>query len=163
METIYLIYDNPSDYESWPSVIGFTLTEEAAKEKVEELTKEYIEANEWIEKMHAKRKEFRDSIPELEYEKDLKIPRWPAGMKQEDITVEMRKERENIQGKNEMINSRNSKRYNERHKAENEYVTELWNSIPKNLESYFDKDTMRGIHYTLYDDSPFYSEILKKL
>ena len=111
---IYLIYSNPSDYESWKQVEGHTLTEAEAIKAVETLKQSYLKARAFNDTICEARRAFEKENPSpLIRENLINIPKWPAGIGKDAITPEMRKERNEIMEKNQKTIEENSKLYAE--------------------------------------------------
>src|ERR1700747_2579835 len=107
---IFLIYDNPTDYDSDRTVIGFKTIESDADRIVENLSNEYKEMYGLYKQILDAMQKYRLANPLPEQEKPLERIKWPAGIAQKDITHAMRDERKHIEDKNEMIYHRNSKK-----------------------------------------------------
>ena len=127
---IFLIEKNCSDWESVPEVIGFVLTEELAVEKTDHLN--FLEKE--VKSLISKVDEYRKNVIYLElpvptYINSPQYPKWMAGISQNDITPQMREERESIkklQESNSKINSMLANEWDEKKKQmENKFIEEL--------------------------------------
>ena len=108
MKSIFLIYDNESDYESHPNVIGFKFTKEEAEKHVEELVIAYNVKLDWQKQICAAKLQFISLFPQPEYEKIVEAPRWESGLGADKITTEMKNERTKVGLLNKGITERNA-------------------------------------------------------
>lgn len=98
---MYLIhwYQGP-DYESWRGRIGLAATEQEGKALAAECERRYWDEREAIEALDALIKAECDALgvgdPRPEAPKFQDTPRWKSGLRQEEITQEMRDERKRI-------------------------------------------------------------------
>jgi hypothetical protein len=100
MNNIFIInrvfYDSDSDYNA-ATLIGYTVTEDLAIQKVADLNrlhKEVVLLNDKLKKHVLE--VILPSIKEEEYEIPPQYPKWRDGIHQDEITVEMRAERNRI-------------------------------------------------------------------
>lgn len=115
---IFLIYSNTSQYEESNIVLGFKMTEEAAKAEIISLKESYKKAYTFAhETVYPFLREFTAKNP-IVYIPQIDIPRWPSGIKQTDITSEMLEERNSIKKKNQEILEKNSLLYAQSRKEE---------------------------------------------
>jgi hypothetical protein len=121
MDKVFVIFENYDDYESQPYAIGFTDSRESADAVCAKLDSYLKIANEVGEKAR--------EFVKLIYDEDLGLesgenwPKWPAGIHQKDITVEMREERDLIKKENDEKNKRNFvKTSDQRNRIENAVV-----------------------------------------
>lgn len=103
---IFVIFENGSDYEATPEAIGYAETEEQADKICYTLSYYYQQLLAFQAMLDFTLKKIRDE--EMEFEKIMDWPRWPAGISESMITKEMRDERAEIQAKNEEIRNRKS-------------------------------------------------------
>lgn len=127
---IYLINENPSDYDSHPRVIGFVQTQEVAEAIVAKYKENYNKAKEFYEQTLApamlennKLNGFPESIPKVP------IRKWEAGIAMTSITEEMRNEREDIKKQNEEIAKKNARVHNDWMKAQTEYLRAFFEPV----------------------------------
>ena len=73
----------------------------------------------------------------------------------------MKKEREHIAAKNEMIYRKNNKREIERKTEENDFIRELFLSMPENIKPFFNDDMYKSWSYNLNSNNPYYHEEAK--
>ncbi len=99
MDKVYLIEKVDEFYENCRTPLGFALTEQEVKERVNKLEDRKKCINEWIKKVYNLEKVMDDS--EVPVYKD--IPNWKAGIKQDEITTEMREERDSIKAHNKKL------------------------------------------------------------
>jgi len=160
---IFLIYENPSDYESYPTVVGYTTTEEMAKSVVAEKIKEYQDALVWSEKLDTKRREFKESNPPFVFKPCPQFKKWPSGIGKKDITKEMQHERDETQMLINKVQERNSKNMREYTAKELSYIEVVFMSIPVELYKYFDKMTKYMNAEHLVESQPYYFEECKEI
>jgi len=111
METkIYVIEANFSDYESCPSIVGWVETKELAENKTQEMNKNLEIAMEFNKEIWAYRNSLYNTIEKEQDEVVPSFPKWKAGIHMNEITKEMRDERNRIQKEAEEIMKRNSER-----------------------------------------------------
>lgn len=106
MDSLYVIYENDSDYEGYPEPIGYALTEDKAKEMCDKLNG-YLEV---LKKVKEDLKELLAPHYGLDFESSIEVPRWAAGLSATEITAEQRAERDEIMAKNELISARNKEK-----------------------------------------------------
>ncbi len=158
---IFLIFDNPTDWESYPQVIGYTKTEEDAKSYLANETKNYIEATELIAKLEDKRVAFIKTLPIVNFEERLVRPRWQAGISEKNITLEMRKERNDIYVENLLIDDRNRIKMMERTNLVYDHLIKYYEflSISDDVRKYITLSPSYGsisINQYLKVSKPFY-------
>ena len=110
METIYVIEANFSDYESCPEIVGWVETKDLAEKKVQEMNKNLEIAKEYNDKIWDYRDSIRNTIEKEQNEIVPQFPKWKAGIHQNEITKEMRDERNRIQKEAEEVLKRNDER-----------------------------------------------------
>ena len=164
MEEIFVIYENPNDYESGPDPVGFVLTKEEAETEVNKLTATYLNAQIFMADLYQKINKFRDANkPVLENSEDY--PRWPAGTRQDQITPEMRKERDTIKGQNEMRLFRNNRKEEEYQEKEKEFVLPIYELFPPEIKKLFyfrdDKKLVMNIRH-LETPVPYFFKSMSK-
>ena len=137
VEKVFLIYDNPSDYESYQRVIGFVFTEEEAKHYVKRETELYNQAELLSEKLNTERIKFDAILSPLILEERLLLPKWAPGIGEGEITIEMREERDSINLENELRRDRNNIKYLERSKI-------IYSHLFKFLQSYFSENNFEN-------------------
>jgi len=138
MKKIFIIYSNPSDYEECKYAIGYTASEDEAKDVVEDLKDEYLKARVFNDCLHESYREFKKENPSpLMSQNIIEIPRWPSGISQNAITQEMRQERNDIIEKNKKTSEEHSKVYAEWQVKQIEYVKPLIKSVEE--EPWFKK------------------------
>lgn len=107
--SIFLVYSNTSQYESTNELIGYTPIEKMAKFSVASLKESYLKAQNFHKTViNPAVDEFKRNTPSPKHPKHIEYPRWPAGMRESDITQEMRDERQIIIEQN----SKNTEAYN---------------------------------------------------
>jgi hypothetical protein len=107
--SIFLVYSNTSEYESTNELIGYTTIEDSAKQSVTSLKESYLKAREFNDNViNPSLEEFAKNTPSPKYPKHIEHPRWPSGISQNDITQEMRDERQEVFEQN----SKNTEAYN---------------------------------------------------
>lgn len=127
---VYLIYENPQDYDSHPRVIGFVNSQEAAEDIVIKYKQNYSRAIEFYEQTIAPAmKEYNESHGFPESIPKIPITKWVAGIAAKDITDEMRNEREEVKRQNEEISKKNARVHNDWMKAQTEYLRAFFEPV----------------------------------
>lgn len=139
MKKVFLIYKNYSDYESCPEVIGFKHTSLEAEDIVSKLKAEYKKAYDFMWEVIYPAQKAYDAAHETPHQVLEDIPRWPAGIAEKDITVEMRSERNEIKAKNEEKRKFNMAAMEEHQKVKLVALMPLFDSLEKEfVEKWFD-------------------------
>ncbi len=105
-EKVFLVNKFGGEYEDrYDYVVAIFYDEEKAKEYIVERREKLAKKIEDIEAVKAFETEYINTHPYLKYEgpETKNWPRWPAGTRECDITVEMREERDRIKRENEAI------------------------------------------------------------
>jgi len=133
MGKIFLInrvfYNSDAGYDD-NTVLGYVTSEEVAKIKVSELNKLHEEVEILTKKIdeHASQV-IRPSLGNIEYEVCPQYPKWGPGIHQDEITKEMRDERNRIIELQEEVSKRNNDRqclwYDKAEKLKQEYIRSL--------------------------------------
>lgn len=114
MKKIFLIYANHSDYESCPELIGHKTSEDEAKEAIEDLKDEFKKATTFNDHICGLRRDFeKENESPLIRQNLIEFQKWPSGIGKDQITQEMRQERNDIIAKNQITMQENSKAYAE--------------------------------------------------
>jgi hypothetical protein len=164
MKSIFIIFSKSNDWESCPNVCGFVSTKEEAENVVSELKKKLAEAKEWQIKLSDKTREFTSKNPPPEIRDLRPIKKWPAGIAVKDITVEMKKERDNNKAYNQMLLDKNSLDHKNYKKQIIDYLRELFNSIPDDIRAMFNSESFYlSYNYHLDKNNPYFYEEVKKL
>jgi hypothetical protein len=108
---IYLISSNTNQYDCFNLVIGYKLTEGEAKKAIESLKESYNKAEALYSEISIAREKFNKENPSPEYPKFISQPKWPSGIRQSDITQEMKDEREFVKEQNDVMLKKYSNLY----------------------------------------------------
>jgi len=136
MKEVFLIMNNPCDYESSPRAIGFKESEEEANSVVQYLTERY-------HRLRNMSKEFDDMFALYNKENPFDVgilperktrKPWPSGLGKNQITEEMRKEKEEIQEFNASIDKEYSYRYSIWQSKRTEILKPLIEAKPKEFQ-----------------------------
>ncbi len=165
MDTIFLITDNPSDFESSDSILGFTLTLDEAVNFVNVETERYKKASVIINELEVLREEFISSLEEIITENVLDVPKWKDGLSEKDITQEMRNERTKILLKNEKIRKNNQNKFNEGSEIIKNYLSKEYEkmSIDDEIKKYIEIDFLRYRLTEHYKEPFFIVEPIEKI
>lgn len=163
---IFLIYSNPSDYESSPSVKGYTLSEEEAVEAVKKLKDSCLKAKSLSDKIHEASREF-EKIETYSFRKLIDLPKWPSGIGKDKITEEMKKERQEIKNKNIEIIKEDSINHKEWRKKKMQYLLPIFEPF-KNEEWFkewfdFSDEYINCSVGSLVDNHEYYYESCEKI
>jgi hypothetical protein len=137
MDNMFVIFENYDEWESQPHAIGFADSKESADAVCTKLDSYHKTAKEVGEKA----REFVKPI----YDEDLGLesgenwPKWPAGIPQKDITVEMRAERDLIKFENDEKHKRNSVKTGDQRNRIEKAVVEFIDGLD------YDEDLMKYI------------------
>jgi len=112
MDKVFIIIENPSDYDSIPEVIGFATTKEEADKICHTLSYFYQELEKFYKGMNEKLQPLRDSA--LDLEDLIEIPKWASGLAATSITDDMRAFRDGLIAKNNLIKERNGEKFKAR-------------------------------------------------
>jgi hypothetical protein len=138
MEKIFLIYSNDGGFEPQNYVLGYKTSEDEVKAAVEALKVDYHKARAFNDSIHeAYRKFEEENESPLIRQNLIEYQRWPSGIGKDQITQEMRLERNEIIAKNEKTREENSKAYAEWQLKQMEYVKPLINAVAN--EPWFEK------------------------
>lgn len=169
MENIFLIFDNPNDYDTTSSVEGFVLTEDEAKQAVKELTIELNKARNLFKDIMAEKTIFEMYNPPLILEQIIQIPKWASGLSGTEITEDMRKERNRITDENSLINKRNQEKNIENNKKIDSHLIGMFFCDGKyeDVKKYFNFNVY-GYSTVMFNtyldlDTPYYYESINKL
>ena len=111
-ETKFAILRNPTDYDDYPSAIGYVDTQEEAEALCEKLTNFYKELEDYTNGLNEKVKQITDKDMGLEVK--ILVPKWASGLAATAITPEKRAERDQILEENKKIEERNQERFAKR-------------------------------------------------
>lgn len=138
MGKIFLIYSNTSQYESCNEVLGYKTSEDEAKSLVEALKADYNKAREFNDSLHEAYRKFEEKNESPLIRQNLvDFPRWPSGIGKDQITQEMRQERNEIIAKNQKTMEENSKAYAAWQIKQMEFVKPMIDSVKE--EAWFKK------------------------
>ena len=142
MDKAYLIlmkYEDSEGLPAWKNV-GVSLDPAIANR----IAVEFNKHNERMTKIAERYYEYYESVMseafdeiQSKYEKPIRIPRWEAGLGENDITKEMREEREEITKRNDVISKRNDVVHQKCMKVVREKLKEFAKSIgttPEEIE-----------------------------
>ena len=161
IDKVFAIFENGSDYESFPEVIGFSETKEGADKICHTLSFYYQQLLAFKEELVEITKPIYDE--ELECEKGLDWPRWSPGTSESNITKEMREERKEIKSKNVEIEERNRARVVAKNDKIKKAVAEKINELDDSDMSKYIKQNLSdtgGIISYLY---PYTNEEINRL
>ena len=168
MKEVFLIMNNPCDYESQPSAIGFKETEEEAQVAVQALTERHNRLCEMREEfdnifvLYNKENPFDAGILS---EKKIRTP-WPPGLGKNQITQEMREEKEKIKEFNKAIDEERLRRYGVWESKRTETLRPIIESKPKEFQNEIEFG-IRGYYFTsvpwLHKEQPYFFEKLHEL
>ena len=159
---IFVVLIDPNDYESIPSLIGYT----NSKGEADALCIKLAEMQEILAKTSKEVKEHIESlsIKEPELERRLKIPRWGTGLAATEISEEMRKEWDDINAENTAIDERNSTKNKARQNEIIEAVAEYVNGLTHDDEvmNYIRTNMSQEGFQRLYSPR-YYNESVKEM
>lgn len=136
MEEIFIISENHNDSDIYYQHLGFLPSKEDAEKEVERLKNVYAKLCIFKDDLNKKVSNFRlANFPEME--KFLEYPKWPSGLSAGQITVEMKKERETIKGKNEMIEHRNKIKEEAFNKKLYDFTFPIYQSASEEIKKIF--------------------------
>jgi len=147
MDTVYLVVKRiGEEYDHYEVDYGF-LTSRIDAECVCSFYNKRIE---WFEELttwaYTERERIDNQLGVLEYEKPVLIPKWKCGIAMDEITTEMRNERNQLQATNKAISDRNNAKYKAWCGESNSQMAVWW-------KQYLDIDKLNHIEKDLLDNS----------
>jgi hypothetical protein len=158
MKEIFIIFgENSNDFESFPELIDFKLTEAEAIAEVDRLGKLYMEASNIRSEVM---KPYYSHVMTLdEQPKFHEIPKWKAGIKTSEYIKEMRDERNYLNSENTRMREEYSvKVTKQRERVREECVNNL---ISMNLDKEL-HDLILCTNINIYSNQFRYEKLIKK-
>lgn len=167
MKEVFLIMDNPCDYESQPRSLGFKNTEEEAKEVVEFITERHKKLLIIREEFDSLCREYDQKNP-IDYgslpAKKVRTP-WPSGLGKHQITAEMLKEKEEIAAFNKSVDEERNFKHNEWLSKKTEFLKKIIETKPKEFQDAIECGQY-GYHFKsmpwLHKETPYFVEKLNE-